>query len=175
MFYNLTQQLPKLFLAISEKFFAKRLAAYAIKLGGENVKKGGDAQKNGAMAKKMAKWSGGVAIFSYFCVEMRLIRYILIFALLFCSAPCPAAGPKWETVQAVSASSPSTSSDKVEAWVRDGYIYLSTPKPQTVKVLSIVGQLISEQQVPAGESRLRITARGIYILKVGEKTFRVTI
>ena len=123
----------------------------------------------------MAKWGGDAVFFSYFCVEMRLIRYILIFALLFCSLPCPASGPKWETVQTVSASSPATSADKVEVEVRDGSIYLSTPKPQTVKVLSIVGQLISEQQVPAGVSRLRLTARGIYILKVGEKTFRVTI
>lgn len=106
---------------------------------------------------------------------MRWIRYILIFALLLSAAPCPAAGPKWETVQTVSVSSPATSADKVEAVVRDGYIYLSTPKPQTVKVLSIVGQLICEQQVPAGVSRLRLSARGIYILKVGEKTLRVTV
>lgn len=123
----------------------------------------------------MAKWNGWDVFFSYFCVEMRLLRYILIFALLFCSVPCPAAGLKWETVQTVSVSSPATSVDKVEAWASDGYIYLSTPKQQTVKVLSIVGQLISEQQVPAGVSKLRITARGIYILKVGEKTFRMTI
>lgn len=106
---------------------------------------------------------------------MRLIRYILIFALLFCAVPCKAVGPKWENVQTVSVSSPATSADKVEVEVRDGYIYLFSPKQQTVKVLSIVGQLISEQQVAAGVSRLRLTARGIYILKVGEKTFRVTI
>lgn len=123
----------------------------------------------------MAKWSHKDRFFSYFCVEMRLIRYILIFALLLCAAPCPAAGPKWETVQTVSASSPASSADKAEVVVRDGYIYLTTPKAQTVKVLSIVGQLISEQQVPAGTSRLKITARGIYILKVGENTFRVTL
>lgn len=123
----------------------------------------------------MAKWSGGDVFFSYFCVEMRFLRYILIFTLFLCAVPCPAAGPKWETVQTISPSTPSTSSDKIEAEVIDGYIYLSTPKPQTVKVLSIVGQLISEQQVPAGVSKLKLTARGIYILKVGEKTLRVTI
>lgn len=106
---------------------------------------------------------------------MRFIRYILILALLLCAVPCPAVGPKWETVQTVSVSSPAASADKVEVELRDGYIYLTTPKPQTVKVLSIVGQLVSEQQVPAGKSRLKLTARGIYILKVGEKTFRVTI
>ena len=63
----------------------------------------------------------------------------------------------------------------VEVVVRDGYIYVTTPRPASVKVLSILGQLISQQNIPAGTSRLRISARGIYILKVGSITKRVTI
>lgn len=82
--------------------------------------------------------------------------------------------PSWETVpstQVVGVAEP----DQMEVAVRDGYIYVYTPQAVTVKVLSIVGQLISQQRLQPGVSRLKISARGIYILKVGDITQRVTI
>lgn len=107
---------------------------------------------------------------------MKFLRIILIFVSLLCVVPAvDAAGPKWELVQSVSAGAPVYEGDKIEVSVSDGYIYLFTPKTVTVKVMSIVGQLISEQQLPAGMSKLRISARGIYILKAGDVTLRVTI
>lgn len=85
------------------------------------------------------------------------------------------AAPQWEAVQLASAGAPASDHDKVEVAVRDGYIYVYAPRAVEVKVMSIVGQLISEKNLPAGVSRLRIAARGIYILKAGDVTLRVTV
>lgn len=94
-------------------------------------------------------------------------------AALMAATPVMAEAPGWEVVDTSTASAPM--SDAVEVEVRDGYIYVAASKPVTVKILSIVGRTVSEQKLPAGVSRLKISARGIYILKAGDKTMRVTI
>ncbi len=112
---------------------------------------------------------------------MKKIAEILLAAMsVAClSSPLTAspATPQWEPVVTETIAYLDTASDPdpVEVVVHDGYIYVTTPRPASVKVLSILGQLISQQNIPAGTSRLRISARGIYILKVGSITKRVTI
>ncbi len=59
--------------------------------------------------------------------------------------------------------------------VCEGYVYVTTSRPTTVKVFSILGQLISQETIQPGISRFRLPSRGIYILKVGDITKRITI
>lgn len=112
---------------------------------------------------------------------MRKTIQILTAALLAACLSFPVAArqaaPRWEPVVTEQAADLDSASepDRVEVEVRDGYIYVTTLRPASVKVLSILGQLISQQNIPAGTSRLRISARGIYILKIGTITKRVTI
>ena len=65
--------------------------------------------------------------------------------------------------------------DHVNVNVRDGYVYVTVNRRTTVKVFTILGQLISQQTTEPGTSRLRLNARGIYILKIGAATRRITI
>lgn len=62
-----------------------------------------------------------------------------------------------------------------EVRVSEGYVYITTTRPVTVKVFSILGQLISQETIQPGISRFRLPSRGIYILKVGAMTKRITI
>lgn len=80
---------------------------------------------------------------------------------------------RWETVETVVAAEPSQ--DDFEVIVRDNYIYVSVSRPTTVRLLTILGQPVSQANLPAGTSRFRVRARGIYILKAGSTTRRVTI
>ena len=110
---------------------------------------------------------------------MRLLCLILSLVALS-ATPCLAAdpAPAWEQTATTEAQGSDVQMDRderIDVTVREGYIYVSTPKPVTVRVMTILGQLISQQQVPAGTSRLRVNARGIYILKAGTVTKRVTI
>lgn len=88
-------------------------------------------------------------------------------------APDPASnGQSWEHL---TSTGNSDDNDRIETVVRDGYIYITTSKVINVKIFSILGQLISSTRVPAGTSRLKVPARGIYILKAGPYTRRLTV
>lgn len=107
--------------------------------------------------------------------EMKKWRHILIAAMLIGAIPTAEGALKWEYVSASAATDDTTDPDKVEVLVKDGYIYVDTSKPVTVKLMSILGQLVSQHNLPAGVSRIKMSARGIYILKAGDFTKRVTV
>lgn len=109
---------------------------------------------------------------------MHLLR-VLILTLCMAAAPMAAlcSRPQWETVQNAPVTPPSDerNDDGVSVTVRDGYIYVTTAQPVTVRVMTILGQPISQHTLPEGTSRLKVSARGIYILKAGNRNHRVTI
>lgn len=85
--------------------------------------------------------------------------------------------PTWEIVQVIEEAPDQPSSDiKLEAESSEGgTVLISVDQATTIKVYSILGQLITQKQVNAGTVRLRIAARGIYILKAGSATRRISL
>ena len=67
-----------------------------------------------------------------------------VMAVDTAAAPGP---PRWETVDTVVES---LSDDRVDITVRDHYIYVSTPRPVTAKLFTILGQPVTQAQLPAG-------------------------
>lgn len=63
----------------------------------------------------------------------------------------------------------------VEIFVRGGYIYIVTNHDVTARVFSILGDLIGDGQLKPGVYRMPMKARGIYIVKAGMATLRVTL
>lgn len=63
----------------------------------------------------------------------------------------------------------------VKIFARNGYIYVVTDHELPVQVFSILGHLIGEERLKQGIHRLPINARGIYIVKAGLATLRVTL
>lgn len=106
---------------------------------------------------------------------MKKWRYILIAAMLICAIPAAEGALKWEYVSSSLTTDDTSDTEKVEVTVKDGYIYVDTPKPITIKLMSILGQLVSQQNLPAGVSRIKMSAKGIYILKAGSLTKRVSV
>ena len=110
---------------------------------------------------------------------MRLVLVILsILALVAAPMTASATPPVWETVQnppQAQQQAKSISEEHMDVTVREGYIYVTTTRPLTVRVMTILGQLISQKTLPEGTSRLKVSSRGIYILKAGSQTHRVTI
>ena len=97
---------------------------------------------------------------------MRQLLTILVVTI--CAIAASSATPRWEGVSR-------DSDSNIDVSVKDGYVYVATPRKVTVKLFTILGQLISEATLDAGTHRLRISARGVYILKAGTSTRRVTI
>ena len=69
----------------------------------------------------------------------------------------------------------SVDQDEVDMFVYEGSVYVISGKPVQVKVFTILGQIISSETVPAGTHRLKLNSRGIYILRIGTQTRRITI
>lgn len=67
-----------------------------------------------------------------------------------------------------------TTSDEVGVTIREGYVYVTVRQTTNVKIFTILGQLVIQQQLRPGVYRFRLGTRGIYILKAGALTRRVT-
>lgn len=101
-------------------------------------------------------------------------RLILITAILLCVCCGVNAASAWERTGG-KVQTERIDADGPEVRVSEGYVYITTTRPTTVKVFSILGQLISQETIQPGISRFRLPSRGIYILKVGTLTKRITI
>lgn len=106
---------------------------------------------------------------------MRKAAVILAIAALLAAAPiADAAQPRaWESIELVAADNEAPLD--VAVAVREGYVYVSLSRRAQVKLFTILGQTVSQAELPAGTSRLRVGARGIYILKAGDTTVRITL
>ena len=110
---------------------------------------------------------------------MKKIVQILAFVLLALTAvpvigAAPVKTPVWEQVQSAMPLG-GDDVDRVEVAVKEGYIYVTVSRPMTVRIYSILGQLVTQQSVQSGTTRVRIGSRGVFILKAGQNTRRVTV
>lgn len=101
-------------------------------------------------------------------------RLILIIALVCCICMGANAASAWERTGG-KINTERIEGDSPEIRVSEGYVYVTTTRTITVKVFSILGQLISQETIQSGISRFRLPSRGIYILKAGAITKRITI
>ena len=106
--------------------------------------------------------------------SQKMRRLILTCAVLLCICYGANAASAWERTGG-KAQIERVEGDAPEVRVSEGYVYVTASRPTTVKVFSILGQLISQETIQPGISRFRLPSRGIYILKVGTMTKRITI
>jgi len=66
-------------------------------------------------------------------------------------------------------------SDGIEIYGRNGTITIVTPKRITVRVYTILGQMVSQATLQPGTSELRLGSRGIYLVRIGNITQKVAI
>ncbi len=65
--------------------------------------------------------------------------------------------------------------DGIEIFATDGAIIVRTPHKVQVRVFTILGQLVSQATVGPGTSELKMAARGIYVVKIGNVTQKVAL
>lgn len=91
-------------------------------------------------------------------------------------AQAPARTPVWEVVELTDNPEAPADGPGVSVTEVDGpRVYIEVERPVTVKVFSILGQLISQRTLQPGTYRLTIRSKGIYILKADEYTKRINI
>ena len=65
--------------------------------------------------------------------------------------------------------------DGVEIYGNNGVITIRTQRRIQVRVFTILGQLVSQVTLNPGTAELKINARGIYIVKIGNITQKVAL
>ena len=108
-------------------------------------------------------------------ITKRLAGLATAFAIA--AATVSAAPPAWEEVTSPQPSVVQSFEmvGQADVTVLDGYIYIWSQKPVTVKLFSILGQQIHQETVQPGIHRLKLGSKGIFILKAGSLTKRVTL
>lgn len=108
---------------------------------------------------------------------MRKLLIIFILALTTLVSAVAVNAPEWEEVTAPAVATARTidRDSELDIVVRDGYIYLWSEKTVTVKLFSILGQQISSHTLKPGMHRIKLSSRGIYILRAGTLTRRITL
>lgn len=120
----------------------------------------------------------------------RLLTILLLIA--FCTLSAPAQTPVRENTTAGTAAAgqwmrvdtpreslfvldSNDDNGTVHALVRDGHVYVTVNRPMDVKIFTILGQPVSSVHASqSGTLRLRLPLRGVYILKAGESTRRLS-
>ena len=104
---------------------------------------------------------------------------LLIAAVLATLAPASvqAASPDWVRVESAAPGMnvDITRPEQVEVTVSDGTVYLYTATETTVKIFTILGQQITAKKLTPGVWSFKLSARGIYILKAGPVTKRLSV
>ena len=66
-------------------------------------------------------------------------------------------------------------SDGIKIYGSNGTITIVTPMRITVRVYTILGQMVSQATLQPGTSELRLGSRGIYLVRIGNLTQKVAI
>ena len=114
------------------------------------------------------------------CTKGPLVRYILALLLLVGGGETlvHAAAPTWEHVSAQGTDSSdidNVSTGRIDICARGGFIYVTVSQKTAVKVFTILGQTVAQQTLQPGTSRLKVPARGIYIVRADNITRRITV
>ncbi len=101
------------------------------------------------------------------------ITVAMVLAAVFLPSLCDAKG--WETVRVdVSGLNSVAKDNDVEIRVSPGQVVVVTSQPVQIKVFTILGQVVSNESLPAGTSRLQLS-HGVYIVKVGDLTCKIAV
>ena len=65
--------------------------------------------------------------------------------------------------------------EDVSVAVREGHVYVLVRQTTHVKLFTLLGQVIVQDTLKPGVYRYKLTSRGIYLLKAGTSTRRITL
>lgn len=110
---------------------------------------------------------------------MTIRRLMTACLLLLLITTVAEASRKWEEVNRMPGvdieQRSDLDNDAVNITVVDNFVYISIRQRTPVKIFTILGQPIVQETLQPGIYRFRLTARGIYLLKIGSTTRRITI
>lgn len=104
------------------------------------------------------------------------MRLLVCGALICTTNIAHAAGRSWETLKTERSDARRVARDSdVDIKTASSTIIISCNRAMTVKVFTILGQLVSSETLQAGTSQLHIPGHGVYIVKINTLTVKVAL
>ena len=101
---------------------------------------------------------------------------MIALALLGAGASFTAHSKGWETLKSEKAQTQKVAStSEIEIKAVRGMIYLNTSKNINIKIFTILGSRIADDNLTAGSYQFIVPAHGVYIIKAGELTCKVAV
>lgn len=90
--------------------------------------------------------------------------------------PLPARAKGWEPVKEDRIQGTSVVADtEIEIQAGRGVIYVNSSKPVNIKIYTILGSRVADDNLAAGTYRFVVPTHGIYLVKAGELTCKVAV
>lgn len=90
-------------------------------------------------------------------------------------SPIPSLAKGWEPVRTdVSALNSVAHDNDVEIKVAPGHVVVIASQPVQIKIFTILGQVVSSENLPAGTNRFPLS-HGVYIVKAGDITCKIAV
>lgn len=108
---------------------------------------------------------------------MRRRLHVILVALMFVAASVSVSGYArgWEPVRTdVSGLNSVAKDNDVVIKVAPGQVVVSSSQQIQIKIFTILGQVVSNETLPAGVNRLSLS-HGVYIVKVGDLTCKIAV
>lgn len=109
---------------------------------------------------------------------MKKLRHILAMTLLLASISFPlvSSAKGWESVKPEKTAGHHVISEpELEILAGGGLIYVTTSKNVNIKIFSILGSRISDENLSAGTYQFAVPTHGVYIIKAGDLTCKVAV
>lgn len=107
----------------------------------------------------------------------KALRILMIFALLALPLFSPVAVAKgWEPLRNEKPDSRVVAYDSdIQIKTGRGVIYITTNKPLNIKIFTILGSQIANDNLSAGTFQFAVPAHGVYIIKAGDLTCKIAV
>ena len=101
---------------------------------------------------------------------------LLIAVVALVASPVSAYAKGWEQLKVEKSESRHVASDaELQIRAAGGVIYLTTYKPVNIKIFTILGSQIANDNLSAGSYQFAVPAHGVYIIKAGDLTCKVAV
>ena len=114
--------------------------------------------------------------------KLKILLITLVTALATISVKAAAVvprteQPRWEQVSDISGShielTPVKGVKGVNSGIGNKHLYLEVADPTRIELFTILGQPIITADLKPGLHRLKLSSRGIYLLRIGNATIRI--
>ncbi len=109
-------------------------------------------------------------------MKLRRILISTLVAIALTSVSFPSVAKGWEVLKTERSDTRQAAiNSEIEIKTAKGVIIVTANHPSQIKVFTILGRLVSSENLPAGTFQFTVPAHGVYIIQAGDLTCKAAL